>query len=146
MPSFTNTSPHHVSVPWKGGPLVRESPHIVSIIPQNEAHKRQSYSKVFRYNLPDGHTDEPKTVEIVGSFTHWHKVTMGHDGKTDGWHVTIHHIPGNKMHHYMLLVDGEPTFDPTCDGLAPPFHPQEERYQLQTTNGPRVLMLCAQTR
>ena len=60
--------------------------------------------------------------------------------------MTIHHIPGNRTHHYMLLVDGQPTYDKTCDGLAVPRGFEEEQYQLQTDKGPRVLMLFAQTR
>lgn len=89
---------------------------------------------------------DPNTVEVVGSFTHWQRVALLHDGKVDGWHATIHHIIGNRTHHYMLLVDGEPTLDHTCDGLAAPIGSQEERYQLLTDSGPRVLMLFAQTR
>ena len=116
---------------------------VASSRPQNN---KQSYSKVFRWRLPDGQTKEPKTVEIVGSFTHWQKVPLNRDGMIDAWHANIHHIEGNKTHHYMLLVDGEPANDKTCDGLAPPHGPQEERYQLMTPRGPRVFMLFAQTK
>ncbi len=104
------------------------------------------FSKVFRWRLPDGTIEEPKEVHIVGSFSHWQKVEMTRDGKLDAWHVTLHHIPGNRTHHYMLLVDGKPTYDKTCDGLAVPHGFQEEQYQLQTDRGPRVLMLFAQTK
>ncbi len=107
---------------------------------------KQTFSKVFRWRLPDGQTTEPKKVEIVGSFTNWQPVEMTRDGKLDAWHVTMHHIPGNQTHHYMLLIDGQPTFDKTCDGLAVPHGFQEEQYQLQTERGPRVLMLFAQTK
>jgi hypothetical protein len=105
-----------------------------------------TYSKVFRWRLPDGHTDEPKMVEIVGSFSHWRPVTMIRDSVLDAWHVTIHHIPGNKTHHYMLLVDGKPTFDKTCDGLAVPHGSDEERYAMNTDKGPRVFMMFGQTK
>jgi hypothetical protein len=88
-------------------------------------------------------TEEPKEVHIIGSFSHWQKIEMQRDGKLDAWHVTLHHIPGNRTHHYMLLVDGKPTFDKTCDGLAVPHGFQEEQWQLQTDRGPRVLMLFA---
>jgi hypothetical protein len=64
----------------------------------------------------------------------------------DAWHVTIHHIPGNRTHHYMLLVDGSPVYDHTCDGLAVPHGFQEEQFALATDKGPRVLMLFAQTK
>lgn len=120
------------SAPGSGGPPRQEN--------------KQVYSKVFRWRLPDGHTTEPKTVEILGSFSHWQKVPLERDGKLDAWHVTLHHIPGNRTHHYMLLVDGQPTFDKSCDGLAVPHGFQEEQYQLQTDKGPRVLMLFAQAK
>ena len=104
------------------------------------------FTKVFRWRLPDGAEKEPGRVEVVGSFTHWQKVELLRDGKVDAWHVTIHHIPGNRTHHYMLLVDGEPFYDKGCDGLAVPHGSLEERFQLVTDKGPRVLMLFAQTR
>lgn len=105
-----------------------------------------TFSKVFRWRLPDGQTREPASVEIVGSFTHWQKVPLNRDGALDAWHVTIHHIPGHRTHHYMFLVDGKPSPDKHCDGLAVPTGPQEEQYQLQTDRGPRVFMLFAQTK
>jgi hypothetical protein len=108
--------------------------------------RRQTFSKVFRWRLPDGQTREPSTVEIVGSFNHWQKTPLVRDSVLDAWHVTMHHIPGNKTHHYMLLVDGLPTHDKTCDGFAVPHGPLEERYQIQTDKGPRVFMLFAQTK
>jgi hypothetical protein len=46
----------------------------------------------------------------------------------------------------MLLVNGEPAYDKTCDGLAVPHGPEEERYQFMTDKGPRVFMLFAQTK
>ena len=104
------------------------------------------FSKVFRYRLPAGQTEEPTTIEVVGSFNHWQRVALQRDGKLDSWHVTIHHIPGNKTHHYMLLIDGKPAMDKTCDGLAVPHGPQEEHYALQTERGPRVLMMFAMTK
>lgn len=85
-------------------------------------------------------------MEIVGSFNHWQRVTLMRDGKLDSWHVTVHHIPGNKTHHYMLLVDGKPYYDHNCDGLAVPHGAQEEMYQVDTDKGPRVLMMFAMTK
>lgn len=114
--------------------------------PRNQQNNKPVFSKVFRWRLPDGHTKDPQTVEIAGSFTHWQKVPMIRDGKQDAWHVTMHHIPGNKTHHYMLFVDGEPTLDRTCDGMAVPHGFQEEQFQIQTEKGPRVMMLFAQTK
>ncbi|TAK91132.1 MAG: hypothetical protein EPO07_19940, partial [Verrucomicrobia bacterium] len=98
----------------------------------------QTYSKVFRWRLPEGQTAEPRSVEIVGSCTHWQRVPLHRDGKLDSWHATVHHIPGNKTHHYMLLIDGKPSPDKNCDGFAVPHGPQEEQYAIQTARGPRV--------
>jgi hypothetical protein len=130
----------------KDGPVMRE-PSTPSYAPQRQSHERpQTYSKVFRWRLPDGVTKEPATVELIGSFTHWQKVPMQRDSALDAWHVTIHHIPGNKTHHYMLLVDGKPAHDKNSDGLAVPTNGQEEQYQIATDRGPRVFMLFAQTK
>ncbi len=46
----------------------------------------------------------------------------------------------------MLLVDGKPTYDKNCHGLAVPHGAEEEKYQVMTDKGPRVLMLFAQTK
>lgn len=132
--------------PQKGGPLYAEVP--LSSIPRlgMNTDRKQTYSKVFRWRLPDGQTAEPSKVEIVGSFTHWQKVPLIRDGVLDAWHATVHHIVGNKTHHYMLLVDGKPVHDKTADGLAIPHGPQEEQYQLMTDKGPRVFMMFGQTK
>lgn len=132
--------------PQKGGHMIPEPSMRSSVASSRPQNNKQSYSKVFRWRLPDGQTKEPKTVEIVGSFTHWQKVALNRDGLIDAWHVNIHHIEGNKTHHYMLLIDGEPAQDKTCDGLVAPHGYQEERYQLMTQRGPRVFMLFAQTK
>jgi hypothetical protein len=108
--------------------------------------RQQTFTKVFRWRLPDGETEEPGSVEVAGSFTHWQKVSLHRDGLIDAWHVTVHHIPGNRTHHYVLLVDGTPVFDHACDGLAVPHGFQEEQFALPTDKGPRVLMLFAQTK
>jgi hypothetical protein len=128
--------------PQKGGPLFREQ----SQQPNASVGRKQTFSKVFRWRLPDGQTQEPATVEVVGSFTHWQKVPLIRDGVLDAWHVTLHHIEGNRTHHYMLLVDGKPVQDKNADGLAIPHGPQEEEYQLMTGRGPRLFMLFAQTK
>jgi len=105
-----------------------------------------SYSKVFRWRLPDGRTEHPQTVEIVGSFTRWQKIPLMRDGALDAWHITVHSIPAHKTHHYMLLVDGKPAHDKTCDGMAIPHGFDEEQYAIQTDRGPRVFMMFAQTK
>ena len=105
-----------------------------------------TFSKVFRWRLPDGQTAAPASVEIAGSFTHWQKVPLTRDSELDAWHVTLHHIPGNRTHHYALLVDGQPVYDKNADGLAIPHGAQEEQFQFMTERGGRVFMLYAQTK
>jgi hypothetical protein len=129
----------------KGAPLMPE-PSSRSPLQNSRPQNNQTYSKVFRWRLPDGHTKAPESVSIVGSFTHWQKISMQRDSTTDAWHTTIHHIPGGKTHHYMILVDGEPAYDKNSDGLAVPVGLQEEQYQLTTDRGPRVFMLFAQAK
>ena len=131
--------------PKKGGPLIQEPNNHGSPLARDTS-RQQTFSKVFRWRLPDGETHDPKTVEVVGSFTHWKKVPLMRDSVLDAWHVTLHHLIGNRTHHYMMLVDGKPFYDRTCDGLAVPHGPDEERYQLTTEKGPRVFMLFAQTK
>jgi hypothetical protein len=132
--------------PQKHTPLMREPPSTASSPMRNQANRKQTYSKVFRWRLPDGHTQEPTSVEVVGSFTHWQRTPLTRDGKLDAWHVTLHHIEGNKTHHYMLLVDGQPVQDKNCDGFAVPHGYQEEQYAITTDKGLRVFMLFAQAR
>jgi hypothetical protein len=110
------------------------------------AANRPTYAKVFRWVLPDGETAEPRSVEVVGSFTDWQRIPLLKDSKVKTWHATIQNIPGNKTHHYMLLVNGEPAMDKGCDGYALPQGDLEERYALQTARGPRLFMLFAQTK
>ena len=123
-----------------------EPPNGSPQVQRNGSERKQTFSKVFRWRLPDGQTHAPDSVEIVGSFTHWQKTPLMRDSVLDAWHVTLHHIEGNRTHHYMLLINGQPAYDKTCDGLAVPHGPQEERYQLTTDKGPRVFMLFAQTK
>ena len=96
--------------------------------------------------MPHGHAGIPKTVEIVGSFTHWEKVPMSREQEKDVWAVTFQNMPVNRTHHYMLLVDGKPVRDEHADGLAVPQGPQEEQYQLMTARGGRVFMAYGQTK
>ena len=106
----------------------------------------QTFSKVFRWRLPAGQTQAPATVEIAGSFTHWQKMPLTRGNALDGWQATLHHIPGNRTHHYMLLADGKPVPDENADGMAIPHGPQEEQFQLMTPRGGRVFMLYSQTK
>jgi hypothetical protein len=106
--------------------------------------RKPSYSKVFRWRLPEGHTPEPASVEVVGTFTNWQKVPLLR--AADGWHVTLPHIPSHRTHHYMMLADGQPVKDKNSDGLAVPHGAQEEKFAITTPRGPRVLMLFSQTK
>jgi hypothetical protein len=108
--------------------------------------QKACFSKVFRWHLPDGQTEAPATVEIVGTFTQWEKVPFQRDSGAGAWHLTLNTIPAHKTHHYMLLVDGKPVQDKNSDGMAVPKGPDEERFQLMTLRGPRVFMLFAQTK
>ena len=104
------------------------------------------YSKVFRWHHGPGEHD-PKTIEIVGSFTDWRPVPLTKTpGSHGSWQATIENIPGGKTHHYMLLMDGKPHADRHCDGYAVPLGPQEERYALDTPRGPRLFLLFAQAK
>jgi hypothetical protein len=130
----------------KGLPLIAEKAPAARPARREPSERRQTFSKVFRWHLPDGQTEPPGSVEVVGTFTHWQKVPLLRDSALDGWHATVHHIQGNRTHHYMLLLDGKPSYDKNCDGFAIPHGPDEERYQVMTAKGPRVLMLFAQTK
>ena len=134
------------NAPRKSGPWLREASPASALAVPGAAERGITFSKVFRWRLPDGQTQAPTTVEIVGSFSHWQKVPLTRDSELDAWHVTIHHIPGNRTHHYMLLVDGHPVQDKHADGLAVPHGPQEEQFQIMTPRGGRVFMLYAQTK
>jgi hypothetical protein len=139
--NFLGRKPAH-----KSGPVMREVPAGASNYSRAHTGQGQTYSKVFRWRLPDGTTAEPKSVEVVGSFNHWQRVPLQRDGKLDSWHVTVHHIPGNRTHHYMVLIDGKPSNCRNCDGYAVPHGMQEETYSIQTPRGPRVFMMFAQTK
>lgn len=107
---------------------------------------KPTYSKVFRWSAPADLPQQPQTVEVIGTMTDWRKVSLLYDTKTHGWHAMLNNIPGNKTHHYMLLLDGKPSQDKNCDGLAMPQGAQEEMYAITTARGPRVFMLFAQTK
>jgi len=108
--------------------------------------RKPTYSKVFRWKLPDGETNVPASVEIIGTFTGWQRVPLILDPKVHTWQVTVQNIPGNRTHHYMLLVDGAPAQDKTCDGYALPQGELEKKHAIQTPRGPRLFMLFAQTK
>ena len=136
-----NIKPPPRSHPAAPEPAVRPAPG-----GKAAAVPKPTYAKVFRWRLPEGRTQEPATVEIVGTFSNWQRVPLVYDRKQHVWHVTIPHVPAHKMHHYMLLVDGQPAHDKNSDGLAVPHGLQEQQYQLMTDRGPRLFMLFAQSK
>src|SRR5689334_6487518 len=96
------------------------------------------FSKVFRWQPADGLTSAPVKVELVGSFTDWSAKPLVRDSNTNTWQLTLHGIPGNRTHRYMLLVNGQPVHDRHADGLAVPETFDEQRFQLMTPRGPRL--------
>ena len=110
------------------------------------AERKLTFTKIIRWRLPDGQTQEPATVEVVGTFTNWQKTPLIYDRAMRSWQVMLHHIPGNRTHHYMLLADGKPVEDAHSDGMAIPTGAQELQFAIATARGPRVFMLFSQTK
>src|SRR5439155_24623005 len=71
--------------PQRGAPLIPEAPSSVSPLQRAPVDRRPTYSKIFRWRMPDGQTAAPKTVEVAGSFNHWQKVPLVRDGVLDAW-------------------------------------------------------------
>ncbi|HEY3760619.1 MAG TPA: glycogen-binding domain-containing protein [Verrucomicrobiae bacterium] len=105
----------------------------------------QVFTKTFRWSLPAGQAEVPEKVEVAATFTLWQKYEMVRD-VSGSWNLTFEGIPGNQTHHYMFFADGKPVEDKNCDGLAKPNGAEEEQFALETTRGPRVFMLFAQTK
>lgn len=135
-----------LKAPQKCEPLVPESFLNGASLRRNSAGRKQVFSKVFRWRMPDGYTREPGSVELAGSFTNWEKVPLTRDSGHDAWQVMLENIPNHHTHRYMILVDGQPAYDKYNDGLAFPQNSQEEQYQIMTDKGPRVFMLFAQAK
>jgi hypothetical protein len=104
------------------------------------------FSKTFRWQPAHAGDPQPATVEVAGTFSDWKRLPLAHDRATNHWHLTLHHIPGNCTHHYMLLVDGHPAKDKHCDGLAVPKNETEKQFELATVRGPRVFILFSNTK
>jgi len=105
-----------------------------------------TFSKVFRWQpeLPGG--PMPVRVEVAGTFNGWQRLALKWDRVSGVWQLTLHDIPGNRTHNYMLLVNGRPVNDKHADGLAVPHTDEEKLHQLETPRGPRVFMLASQTK
>lgn len=119
-------------------------PHINEHFPA--AKRPQVFSKVFRWQASDPTAPLPVKVELTGTFNGWQKTPLKYDRASGVWTVTLENIPGNRTHNYMLLVNGRPTSDSNCDGLATPHTAEENQYALETPRGPRVFMLFSQTK
>jgi hypothetical protein len=105
---------------------------------EGEKHEqRTGFAKVFRW---------PKAVEVIGSFSGWRKVPMSYDPPRKTWQVILNDIEGNRTHRYVILVDGRPSYDKTCDGLVAPQTPDETKWGIATPRGSRVLLMFAQTK
>ena len=115
------------SVPPKSETMKREVTTQSPLPPRNTGEPKPTYAKVFHWRLPARPTAEPKTVEIIGSFTDWQRVPLLRKEGRDSWKATLQEIAGHRTHHYMLLVDGLPAPDKNCDGLAIPHGPQERQ-------------------
>jgi hypothetical protein len=105
-----------------------------------------TFTKIFRWQPDAPGGPLPVKVEVAGSFNGWQKVPLKYDRANALWQVTLHDLPGNRTHNYMLLVNGRPVPDKNSDGLAVPHTPEEKQYQLETPRGPRVFMLFSQTK
>jgi len=114
-----------------------------------EAEKREQrtgFTKVFRWPVPADQTPQPTTVEVAGSFNGWRKVPLSYDPPTRTWQIALNNIEGNRTHRYVILVDGKPSYDKTCDGLTTPQTPDEAKCQIATPKGPRIMLLFSQTK
>ena len=114
-----------------------------------EAEKREQrtgFTKVFRLPVPANQTPQPTTVEVAGSFNGWRKVPLRYDPPTRTWQIALNNIEGNRTHRYVILVDGKPSYDKTCDGLITPQTPDEAKWQIPTPKGARVMLLFSQTK
>ena len=103
------------------------------------------FTKIFRWQTEQP-GPQPVSVAVAGTFSGWQKLPLKYDRTNGIWQLTLHDIPGNRTHNYMLLVNGKPAKDKNCDGLAIPHTPEEKQFQLETPRGPRVFMLFSQTK
>ena len=115
--------------------------------PEADKHEqRTGFTKVFRWLVPPDQTRQPTTVEVVGSFNGWRKLPLIYDPPNRTWRVTLNDIEGNRTHRYVILVDGKPSYDPTCDGMVAPQNPEEAKWGIATPRGSRLMLLFSQTK
>jgi len=124
----------------------RITPTVPAFSEAGNREPRSGFTKVFRWPVPAGQTPQPTTVEVAGSFSGWRKVPLSYDPPGRTWQIILNNIESNHTHRYVILVDGKPSYDKTCDGLTTPQTPDEAKWQLATPKGPRVMLLFSQTK
>ncbi len=127
-------------------PVARITPIVPPYPEARKGEQRTGFTKVFRWPVPADQTPQPTTVEVAGSFNGWRRVSLSYDPPTRTWQIALNNIEGNRTHRYVILVDGKPIYDKTCDGLAAPQTPDEAKWGITTPRGPRVLLLFSQTK
>ena len=105
-----------------------------------------TFRKVFRWQPDQPGGRMPVHVQVAGTFNGWQRAALKRDRVSGVWQLTLHDLPSNRTHTYMLLVNGRPVPDKHADGLAVPHTAEEKHHQLQTPRGPRVFMLASQTK
>ena len=105
-----------------------------------------TFTKIFRWQPEQAGGPMPVRVEVAGTFNGWQRVALKRDRVSGVWQLTLHDIPGNRTHNYMLLVNGRPVNDKHADGMAVPHTAEEKQHQLETPRGPRVFLLASQTK
>ena len=105
-----------------------------------------TFTKIFRWQMDPPGGPMPVRVEVAGTFNGWQRVALKRDRTSGVWQATVHDIPGNRTHNYMLLVNNRPVPDKNSDGLAVPHTAEEQQHALTTPRGPRVFMLFSHTK
>ena len=127
-------------------PGARFVPSIPRCAEADKHEQRTGFTKVFRWPVPADQTPQPTTVEVAGSFNGWRKVPLSYDPPTRAWQVTLNDIEGNRTHRYVILVDGKPSYDKTCDGLVTPQNSEEAKWGIASPRGFRLMLLFSQTK
>jgi hypothetical protein len=127
-------------------PVARIPPRVPPYTEVRKGEQRTGFTKVFRWLVPPDQTPQPTTVEVVGSFSGWRKLPLIYDPPSRTWHVTLNDIEGNRTHRYVILVDGKPSYDQTCDGMVAPQNPEEAKWGIATPRGSRLMLLFSQTK
>ena len=124
----------------------RTTPTVPAFPEAGKREPRFGFTKVFRWPVLAGQTPQPMTVEVIGSFSGWRKVPLSYYPPSRTWQILLNNVEGNRTHRYVILVDGKPSYDQTCDGLTAPKNPDEAKWQIATPKGPRVMLLFGQAK